>query len=84
MDESYGDRLGQYAQLVVGYKLGEMVSLMIYLGDQLGLYQAMSGRDSVNAGQLAEETGLDERWLQERSEERRVGKECRSRWSPYH
>src|SRR5712692_1419819 len=23
-------------------------------------------------------------WLWERSEERRVGKECRSRWSPYH
>ena len=23
-------------------------------------------------------------WLGERSEERRVGKECRSRWSPYH
>src|SRR2546426_11959014 len=23
-------------------------------------------------------------WLPERSEERRVGKECRSRWSPYH
>src|SRR3712207_8098592 len=22
--------------------------------------------------------------MQERSEERRVGKECRSRWSPYH
>ena len=22
--------------------------------------------------------------LQRRSEERRVGKECRSRWSPYH
>ena len=22
--------------------------------------------------------------FQERSEERRVGKECRSRWSPYH
>ena len=27
------------------------------------------------------ETGMD---LLERSEERRVGKECRSRWSPYH
>ena len=25
---------------------------------------------------------LDE--INERSEERRVGKECRSRWSPYH
>src|SRR5258708_40341254 len=23
-------------------------------------------------------------WPRERSEERRVGKECRSRWSPYH
>src|SRR5260221_2164747 len=23
-------------------------------------------------------------WHQSRSEERRVGKECRSRWSPYH
>ncbi len=22
--------------------------------------------------------------IQQRSEERRVGKECRSRWSPYH
>ena len=29
---------------------------------------------------------IGERWLQPivRSEERRVGKECRSRWSPYH
>src|ERR1022692_1787151 len=25
-----------------------------------------------------------DRSIQERSEERRVGKECRSRWSPYH
>ena len=23
-------------------------------------------------------------WNKDRSEERRVGKECRSRWSPYH
>ena len=25
-----------------------------------------------------------EKWIYQRSEERRVGKECRSRWSPYH
>ena len=31
--------------------------------------------------QLAQDRG---RALAERSEERRVGKECRSRWSPYH
>src|SRR5256885_9219169 len=29
-------------------------------------------------------TALDESVLRNRSEERRVGKECRSRWSPYH
>jgi len=40
--------------------------------------------------QLAKELGVGQqavlRHLQtlERSEERRVGKECRSRWSPYH
>ena len=28
--------------------------------------------------------GLDYQRIQFRSEERRVGKECRSRWSPYH
>ena len=27
---------------------------------------------------------LKERYQVNRSEERRVGKECRSRWSPYH
>ena len=27
---------------------------------------------------------LDKGYAAERSEERRVGKECRSRWSPYH
>src|SRR3989454_5627883 len=26
----------------------------------------------------------DRLWMKARSEERRVGKECRSRWSPYH
>ena len=39
---------------------------------------------------IQENTALTERMkantdlLEERSEERRVGKECRSRWSPYH
>ena len=29
-------------------------------------------------------TQVDTKMLASRSEERRVGKECRSRWSPYH
>src|SRR3712207_7426065 len=33
--------------------------------------------DDADPGEVAERMGI-------RSEERRVGKECRSRWSPYH
>ena len=37
----------------------------------------------LNAHSLSREDNASETSL-ERSEERRVGKECRSRWSPYH
>ena len=33
---------------------------------------------------IAEQLGVEEDEITPRSEERRVGKECRSRWSPYH
>jgi len=36
----------------------------------------MCGRGGAGEGAL--------NWIENRSEERRVGKECRSRWSPYH
>ena len=36
-----------------------------------------------NYHKLRERIGADVKFLG-RSEERRVGKECRSRWSPYH
>src|SRR5260370_22825207 len=39
----------------------------------------------ARAGLLTEKLGIVHGvWLTARSEERRVGKECRSRWSPYH
>ena len=34
--------------------------------------------------EIGERAGLAEFVIYRRSEERRVGKECRSRWSPYH
>src|SRR2546422_2103995 len=40
------------------------------------------GTTSEQAG--GERAGKPVRFEKERSEERRVGKECRSRWSPYH
>ena len=41
------------------------------LVEKISGYQREVGRDAVGV-------------IEDRSEERRVGKECRSRWSPYH
>jgi 2-polyprenyl-3-methyl-5-hydroxy-6-metoxy-1,4-benzoquinol methylase len=65
MDKDYDERMQEYVEHLMGYKTGEMISLMIHIGDALGLYDAMSGRESVDAAGLAEITGLNERWLLE-------------------
>ncbi|MHB8328500.1 MAG: methyltransferase domain-containing protein [Acidimicrobiales bacterium] len=59
------EEIGLLAFRVWSYKQGEMVSLLIHLGDRLGLYRAMRGAASLSAGELAERTGLDERWVLE-------------------
>ena len=41
-------------------------------------------RESYEKGDLIREHVKQLESQAERSEERRVGKECRSRWSPYH
>src|SRR5256886_4691872 len=56
-------------------------------GDQEWM-RTRGGRDSLNAPISIYEVHLGS-WMRvpeehNRSEERRVGKECRSRWSPYH
>ena len=43
----------------------------------------MGGLSRISAGRIDNFTQLNS-GLSNRSEERRVGKECRSRWSPYH
>ena len=47
---------------------------------------ASAAPESQETSSSAEETSFDAKNLGslDRSEERRVGKECRSRWSPYH
>src|SRR3712207_8429026 len=52
--------------------------LELKLGGVLDGDHALVGRDV--ARQTVQQRGL----ARSRSEERRVGKECRSRWSPYH
>jgi 2-polyprenyl-3-methyl-5-hydroxy-6-metoxy-1,4-benzoquinol methylase len=54
-----------FALQVWKYKEGEVLSLMIHLGDRLGLYQAMAGRGPMSAAALSATTGLHERWLLE-------------------
>ena len=54
----------------------------------MSLYELEAMRDSVNKT-LSEEIlfrkdSVNQKLYKVRSEERRVGKECRSRWSPYH
>ena len=59
------DEVGRFAFRVWSYKQGEMVSLLIHLGDRLGLYRALDAAGVVTADELAERTGLHPRWLRE-------------------
>lgn len=59
------EKLGNFALRVWGYKQGELVSLMVHLGDELGLYRAMAGAGPLTAEDLATRTSLDSRWVLE-------------------
>jgi SAM-dependent methyltransferase len=46
--------------------LGAAISgLMVYIGDELGLYKAMAGAGQLTSAQVAERTGCDERYVRE-------------------
>ena len=61
-------------------KMQNKVLVTAFKGMLRGL-PAELAQDVVESVQLAFEDAVNELC---RSEERRVGKECRSRWSPYH
>jgi 2-polyprenyl-3-methyl-5-hydroxy-6-metoxy-1,4-benzoquinol methylase len=54
-----------YALRVWQFKQGELVSLMIHLGDRLGLYRAMAGAGRLSSEDLAQRTGVHPRWVLE-------------------
>ena len=60
-----GDKLGEFARTVFGAFGGAVTSAMIHLGDRLGLYRALSEVDAADSHELADRTGLSERWLRE-------------------
>lgn len=59
------DQAMLFAFRVWGYKQGELVSLLIHLGDRLGLYRALDGIGPVTSNELAARTQLHPRWVRE-------------------
>ena len=60
------DALKQFSFTVWSYKMGEVVSFMVHLGDRLGLYRAMAGRGPMGSGDVAAAAGdLHERFVRE-------------------
>ena len=51
--------------LIGGYTAGALIGAMMAVGVRLGLYQAMSDIPPMTAQDLADRTGLHERWLRE-------------------
>lgn len=56
---------GAFAQQVIGLFTGHAVTMMIHMGDRLGLYTALREQGAVSAAELSSHTGLQERWLLE-------------------
>jgi SAM-dependent methyltransferase len=59
------DAVALFAFKVWSFKQGEMVALLIHLGDRLGLYRALADVGETTSDELAAATGLHERWVRE-------------------
>ena len=60
------DTVKLFSFLVFSKLEGAVTAGMVHLGDALGLYAALKDADgSLSSGELADRTGLDERWVRE-------------------
>ena len=61
------------------------MSKLLVVDDEPKIREVIREYAEFNGHEVTEATdGMSAVGLTTRSEERRVGKECRSRWSPYH
>ncbi len=59
------DEIRKFALKVWKFKEGELVAVMIHVGDRLGLYRAMAGSGPMRPDELASGTNTDARWIRE-------------------
>ncbi len=59
------DEIRLFSFQVWSYKQGEAVSFLIHLGTRLGLFRQLRDSGAVSPAELAEYTGLHERWVLE-------------------
>ncbi len=59
------DRVMQFAFKVVGDLAAAMAGPLLYIGDRLGLFKLLADQGPLTAAEMAERTGLNERYLRE-------------------
>jgi SAM-dependent methyltransferase len=59
------DAVKLFSFTVWSYRMGEQVSLLVHLGDRLGLYRAMADAGPLTSDEVAERTECDERFVRE-------------------
>lgn len=62
MDEA---KIEEFAERVGADQSIGVASVLVYIGDRLGLWEAMAEAGPVTGGELADRTGLDSRYLEE-------------------
>ena len=74
----------ELTELVKDYIATELLSSIELDFLEGELWETIQHISEINTLTIAPKDICNKLELKERSEERRVGKECRSRWSPYH
>ena len=59
------EKVQAIAENVFGLLSGAVMSGMVYLGDRMGLYRALEDAGPLTSQELADKTGLHERWIRE-------------------
>ncbi len=59
------EKVQEIAENVFSLLSGAVMSGMVYLGDRMGLYRALEDAGPLTSQELADKTGLHERWIRE-------------------